>query len=119
MRRKIGAATNKVESFHSFHDWITFGGLVITTGNPVEQHKRNKYIDLIANAIILHNAADLTTSINQLVNQKEAVSAELISFLSPYMTEHIKRFGQYFLDLDELPEELALQNLVLSDFDPL
>ncbi|MFK7979257.1 MAG: Tn3 family transposase, partial [Saprospiraceae bacterium] len=111
MRRKIRATSNKVESFHFFHDWITFGGFIITTGDPVEQHKRNKYIDLVANAIMLHNVADMTKIIDELVKNGEEVTPELLSFLSPYLTEHIKRFGQYLLDTGEVPEPLELLKL--------
>ena len=115
LRRKIQATSNKVESFHFFHDWITFGGFIITTGDPVEQHKRNKYIDLIANAVMLHNVVDLTNAINTLVKDGEKVSPELLAFLSPYLTEHIKRFGQYVLDTNEPPEPILLRKLDFSD----
>jgi hypothetical protein len=109
MRQSIHAATNEVESFHFFHDWIT-----ITTGDPVEQLKRNQYIDVVANAIMLHNVADLTSCINQLVFEKHPVDPEFIKHLSPYMTAHIKRFGQYVLNLEEMPEPLQFNKLDLK-----
>ncbi len=34
-RFSIRAETTKVESFHSFLDWIAFGGTTIKTGDPV------------------------------------------------------------------------------------
>lgn len=112
IRRKIRETSNKVESFHFFHDWITFGGFIITTGDPVEQHKRNKYIDLIANAIMLHNVVDMTNIIDKMIKDGEEVDSDFLSFLSPYLTDHIKRFGQYFLDIGEFPEPLKLLKLV-------
>lgn len=115
IRRKIRATSNKIESFHFFHDWITFGGFIITTGDPVEQHKRNKYIDLIANAVMLHNVVDMTKVIDKLVKDGEEINPDFLSFLSPYLTEHIKRFGQYFLDLEENPEPLELLKLVFLE----
>jgi len=32
------------------------------------------------------------------------VTPEVVRRLSPYLTEHIKRFGQYMLDMETLPE---------------
>lgn len=52
-RRVIRAETTKIESFNDFLDWITFGGPVIKSGDPVEQEKQLKYASLIANAIML------------------------------------------------------------------
>jgi len=34
------------------------------------------------------------------------VTPEVVRRLSPYLTEHIKRFGQYVLDMDTGPEPL-------------
>jgi TnpA family transposase len=53
LRQQIRAETTKVESYHQFTDWIAFGGPVLRTGDPVEQEKRIKYRDLVANAIML------------------------------------------------------------------
>lgn len=52
MRKEIRAATTKIESFHSFQDWVSFGGHIITSGDPVEREKRIKYTNLIANIIM-------------------------------------------------------------------
>jgi hypothetical protein len=64
---------------------------------------------------MLHNVVDLTNIINQLIKEKETVTPEFIKYLSPYMTEHIKRFGQYVLDLDELPEPLTFTKFVFKE----
>ncbi|MBL0717331.1 MAG: Tn3 family transposase, partial [Desulfosarcina sp.] len=103
MRKEIGAATTKIESFHTFRDWISFGGHVITTGDPVEQEKRIKYMNLVANIVMLHNVVDLTKVLNEMVNEGHEVTPECVQHLSPYMTEHIKRFGQYVLDMNMTP----------------
>jgi hypothetical protein len=34
------------------------------------------------------------------------VTREYVTRLSPYMTEHIRRFGEYFLDMNEKPGPL-------------
>jgi TnpA family transposase len=64
VRRSIRTETTKIESFNDFLDWITFGGPVIKSGDPVEQEKQVKYASLFANAIMLSDVADLTDVIN-------------------------------------------------------
>jgi len=90
-----------------------FRHALITTGDPVEQEKRIKYMNLVANAIMLHNVVDLTEVLNQMVADGYQVTEPLVQRLSPYMTEHIKRFGQYLLDISAMPKPLKLPRLVL------
>ena len=106
MRQHIRAETTKVESYHQFTDWIAFGGPVLRSGDPVEQEKRIKYRDLVANAVMLHNVADMTNVLYELQQEGERVTPEVVRRLSPYLTEHIKRFGQCVLDMDTPPEPL-------------
>ena len=105
-RREIQSETTKIESFNSFLDWISFGGPIVKDGDPEEQEKQLKYMNLVANAIMLSNVVDLTNVINQMIQEKKVVTPKLISKLSPYMRQHIRRFGQYTLDMDEKPEIL-------------
>lgn len=107
MRQHIRAETTKVESYHQFTDWIAFGGPVLRTGDPVEQEKRIKYRDLVANAIMWHNVVDMTNALSALQQEGVCVTPEAVRRLSPYLTEHIKRFGQYVLDMETQPEPLA------------
>ena len=111
MRKEIRAATTKIESFHAFRDWVSFGGQIITSGDPLEQEKRIKYMNLVANSIMLHNVVDLTKVLNRMMEEGYQVTPELAQGLSPYMTEQLKRFGQYFLDIDNKPEPLKLPKL--------
>ena len=60
IRRAIRAETTKIEGYNDFLDWVSFGGPVIKSGDPVEQEKQLKYASLVANAIMLSNVADLT-----------------------------------------------------------
>jgi TnpA family transposase len=106
LRQQIRAETTKVESYHHFTDWIAFGGPVLRSGDPVEQEKRIKYRDLVANAMMLHNVVDMTNVLRALQQEGLSVTPEVVSHLSPYLTEHIKRFGQYVLDMDTQPEPL-------------
>ena len=75
----------------------------------MEQEKAVKYNDLVANAVIFHNVVEQTRIIRSLMREG---SAEDVAALSPYMTSHIKRFGDYLIDAEAVPEpyeaELAL-----------
>ena len=85
-------------------DWLDFGGDgVIRSRDPVEQEKHIKYLNLVANAVMLQNVVDLTDAMSDLAKSGYLVTSELASHLSPYITEHIKRFGEYVLDMD-VPE---------------
>ena len=68
-RLSIRAETTKIESFHDFMGWIAFGGSVIKSGDPVEQSKRMKYLDVIANAIMLQNVVDLTDVLIEMASE--------------------------------------------------
>jgi TnpA family transposase len=114
MRMEIRAATTKIESFNTFRHWVSFGGNVITSGDPVEQEKRIKYMNLVANAIMLHNVVDLTMVLNQMAASGHCVTEALVKRLSPYLTSHIKRFGQYLLDIEAMPEPLEFLKLILA-----
>ncbi len=103
----LTAATNKVEAYHGFSKWFFFGGEGIIGYNaPEEQEKVIKYNDLIANAVIFHNVVDLTNVLRDLKLMGYLIDREDVAVLSPYMTSHIKRFGDYLIDLDELPHTL-------------
>lgn len=111
LQKYIQAATTKVESFNYFSDWVTFGGKTLRTGDPVEMEKRVKYADLIANIVMLHNVIDLTDVLNDMNAAGEPVTKELVERLSPYMTQHIRRFGRYHLDMNDLPDPLEDKGL--------
>ncbi len=60
----------------------------------------------MANAVILQNTVDLTEAVRELVASRYEVKHEDLALLSPYWTQHIKRFGDYILEWDELPPAL-------------
>lgn len=104
LRQQITACTNKVEDYHRFLDWLFFGkDGVITENDPVEQEKRIKYLHLVAAAVILQNAVDLTLAIQTLNASGYKVNRALLATLSPYITRHIKRYGDYMVDLSRVP----------------
>jgi len=107
LRQQITAVTNKVEAYHGFAKWFFFGGEgVIANNDPEEQEKIIKYNDLIANAVVFHNAVDLTEVLRQIQGEGYLVMRNDVAALSPYLTSHIKRFGDYLIDLDAVPQAL-------------
>jgi len=110
----IRAETTKIESFHDFMDWIAFGGTVIKSGDPVEQAKRMKYLDVIANAIMLQNVVDLTDVLNAMAEDGFTITPELVASLSPYMREHILRFGRLMLDTNDVPKPLQPKSVPIA-----
>jgi len=108
LRQTITATTNKAESYNGLSDWIRFGSRYITaTNNPDEMEKAIKYNSLIANAIILQNIIDITNICNELKKEEWTITKKDISYISPYLTGGIKRFGEYILDLNVMLPSLA------------
>ncbi len=116
LRAQIQAATSKIEAYNYFSQWIFFGGdSLIKSRDPVEYEKRIKYKDLIANAIMLHNVVDMTNVLHEMSQEGFAVTPEVVATFSPYMTEHIKRFGEYFIDTSSIPPPLQPDKLFLLE----
>lgn len=96
LRRRVTAATNKVESFNRFSQWIGLGNRgVIADNDPIEQEKAMKFNALLTNAVIFHNALDIAEIVRQLLDEGHVVDPEDLAHISPYLTEHINRFGEY------------------------
>jgi len=116
LRREITACTNIVEGYNHFLDWIFFGKEgVITENDPEEQEKRLKYLDLVANAVILHNAVDLSMVIQQLKTEGFKFDRSMLATLSPYLTRHLKRYGDFVIDLTSIP--FPLKGAILIPLD--
>ncbi|WSD74749.1 transposase (plasmid) [Streptomyces sp. NBC_01591] len=61
------AATNKVEAFNGFSDWVRFGQRgTVAANNPVEQEKDVKFTSLLANLVIFHNTLDIADVVREL-----------------------------------------------------
>lgn len=113
LREQITASTNKVEAYNGFSKYFFFGGEgVIADNDPVEQEKAVKYNDLVANAVIFHNVVEQSRIIKSLIRSGWKITREDVAALSPYVTSHVKRFGDYLIDVEAIPEpyevELAL-----------
>ena len=111
VRRVIRAETTKIETYNDFLDWVCFGGPVVRSGDPVEQEKQLKYASLVANAVMLSNVADLTDVLSAMAKDGHPVTPALVASLSPYIREHIRRFGRFVLDMTDMPDPLDPQPL--------
>lgn len=111
VRRVIRAETTKIETYNEFLDWVCFGGPVVKSGDPVEQEKQLKYASLVANTVMLSNVADLTEVLCAMATDRHPVTADLVASISPYLREHIRRFGKFSLDMANLPKPLNPQPL--------
>jgi hypothetical protein len=106
LRRVIQAATNKSEAFNRFVQWLFFGGEGLIAENDRDrQRKLIKYNHLVANCLIFHNVSTQTRILRQLAEEGHDFDDETLSRLSPYITEHVNRFGTYTLKLDRKSPE--------------
>ena len=69
---------------------------------------------MINNAIILQNIIDMIDIIYQLTQEGAQIREDDIGSLSPYMTEHIKRFGDYLIDMNRTPPKIMGERRTLG-----
>jgi len=116
LRKEITAVTNIVEAYHKFAKWFFFGGFgILAKNDPIEQEKAIKYKDLIANAVVFQNVVDLTDILRNLQKEGYLVNRDDVAMISPYITAHVKRFGDYLIDMETVPQSLdEMGNLVFA-----
>lgn len=108
LRTLIQAATNKSEAFNGFAQWVAFGGDgTIATNHRDEQRKVIKYNHLVANCVIFHNVFSLSRVLHDLQGEGYPLEDGEVAALSPYVTQHLNRFGRYDLDMEKRPPELV------------
>ena len=100
LRRVIQAATNKSEPFNRYVQWLVFGESGLRARAAGRQRKLIKYNHLVANCLIFHNVQAQTRVLHQLAEEGHEFDEATLSRLSPYLTEHVNRFGKYTLNLD-------------------
>ena len=104
LRQEVTANTNKIESYNGFSKWLSFGGDVIAENDPDEQQKRLRYNDMVASSVILQNTVDMMRILQKLARDGWQFTDDDVSFLSPYLTSNVKRFGEFNLSLKRPPE---------------
>ena len=67
-----------------------------------------KYNPLVANLLIFHTVVGMTCALDSLAanGHGAAVTLEALAGTSPYLNEHLNRFGSYELDLSKPPAPL-------------
>jgi TnpA family transposase len=109
LRRVIQAATNKSEHFNRYAQWVAFGSSgLATAAERDEQRKMVKYNHLVANLLIFHTVVGMTRALDQIAadGHSAAITPEALAGTSPYLNEHLNRFGSYELDLSKPPAPL-------------
>jgi TnpA family transposase len=112
LRRAIGAATNKSEHFNRYAQWVSFGSSgLATAAERDEQRKMVKYNHLVANLLIFHTAVGMTRALDEIAadGHGAAITPEALAGTSPYLNEHLNRFGSYELDLSKPPAPLPFE----------
>ena len=103
LRRHVTAGTNKVESFHDFSAHLKFGGEgPVKTNDPAEQEKATVFNQLIANAVMVQTMVDQSDLLRDMDEKGQHINREDIARFSPYVTRHLKRFGEFQTHYEKL-----------------
>lgn len=106
LRRVTLGSLNKSEDYNRFSQWVAFGGKILEENNRDEQRKLIKYNHLVTNCLILYNVFSMTKALHNMKNEGIQMNAEILSRLSPYLTDHLNRFGQYKIDINREPQPI-------------
>ncbi len=118
LRQVINVNLNKVERFHQFKQFLTFGGEgLMATNDRNEQDKRTQHGHLVSCCVMLHTAAQMGEALRKLRRRDIAVSDLVVSHMSPFHTAHIDRFGKYSLRKTRLSPPAELKSVSLERFD--
>ena len=108
LRETITAQTNKVEAYNALSDWCAFGSdILVASNDDVEMEKAIKYNDILTNAVMLQNVSDMTEGIAELIDEGHNITKKDMSYLCPYWTSHLKRFGEMVIDFNSVPKSVA------------
>ncbi len=112
LREGITQETNKVESYHAFAEWLSFGNLGhILDNDPVEMEKQIKFNHLVANCLMLQNVLDMSQAIRDLIEEGYPVTRQTVQGLSAYLHGHIRRYGDYELEVEDVPPPISEEAL--------
>ncbi len=114
LRRVALGSMNKSEQFNRFSQWVAFGGPVLEENNRDEQRKLIKYNHLVANCLIFYNVCAMTQALHKMRKEGVHVNADMLSRLSPYITRHVNRFGEYRVDVNRQSPPLDYQLPILA-----
>ncbi len=63
---------------------------------------------LVASAVVLQNTFDISLAIQALSVEGYPIDQKALATLSPYLTRHLKRYGDYVVDLQNIPQPLEV-----------
>ena len=107
LRQHISASTNKAETYNAFQQWVRFGREgILEENDPLEMEKLIKFTQLVTNAIMLSNMLDMSAAIRQLTMTGVIITTQAVAELSPYLRQHIARYGEWSVDVEEAPPPL-------------
>jgi TnpA family transposase len=109
LRRITTGSLNKSEDFNRFTKWVAFGGQLLAENDRDEQRKLIKYNHLVANCLIFYNVCAMTKALHQMRKEGMRMDADTLVRLSPYLTGHVNRFGEYRLDVKRQPPPIDYQ----------
>lgn len=113
---RVTAATDNVESYHSFTKPLSFGNNGVRADNgPVEQEELIECNALLAILVIFRNGVDITDAVVGLVAKGWTVSVDQLAALSTYLRAHISRCGAYVTD--ELTHQADPFDMALTEVD--
>ena len=111
VRRIIRAETTKIETYNEFLDWVSLR-------RPGGQERRSRRAGEAAQIRQPGRQHDHAVQRRRhdrrpvgMAKDGHPVTPALVACLSPYIREHIRRFGQYALDMSDLPRPLDPQPL--------
>jgi TnpA family transposase len=114
LRRITIGSMNKSEDFNRFSQWVAFGGRLLAENDRDEQRKLIKYNHLVANCLIFYNVCSMTRALHKMRKEGMPINADTLTRLSPYLTGHVNRFGEYRLDLNRQPLPIDYQLPILG-----
>ena len=113
LRKIQSRETNKVEQYHEFLQWITFGnGGIIRSNDPIEQEKMIQYQHLVSDLVVLYNTHHMTKAINALRQEQYQIVEEDLAHISPYNRYGLRLIGDYRVDIERKLE--PLEKMLLS-----
>lgn len=113
LRRTVHKGTTKIERHHKFAKHLAFGAVGhLRSHDPADQEKAIGYNELVANAVALQNVVDQTQALHTLKSKGINIRLADLTFLSPYTTSKLKRFGKYPTDLK--PKAIPTQTTLPS-----
>ena len=75
--------------------------------SPVFPFDHSAKLPIIANCVMLDNTVEISAALNTLAKEGLIPTIDELAALSPYLTKHIKRFGNYELDLSAVPAPIT------------